>query len=200
MNGRAPGRRVKVAGFISSAGFRDGHRFVVGHWPISPIGPMSDVMWATPDNERVLLTATDDAASFITSIYAFDQVRIGPLDIASDGTHTIVDGHGIRMELFGGRRRPIPIPRPLSFTRYIEAPIARRLMGVETYGTSPTGAIEWYQTRGWRWVIAGEAALNGRNLGSVGPMGRPLCVGFSEPPASPSIVGVHVTIDRPRTP
>lgn len=157
-------------------------------------------MWATPDNERVLLTATDDAAAFITSIYAFDQIRIGPLDVSSDGTHTMVDGHGIQIKLLGGRLRPFRIPRPLSFTRYIEAPIARGLMGVETYGTSPTGATEWYQTRGWRWVIAGEAVLNGRNLGTAGPIARPLSVGFSEPPARPSIVSVKVTIDHPRTP
>ena len=156
-------------------------------------------MWATPENERVLLTATDDAAAFITSIYAFDQIRVGRLDVASDGRHTMVDGHGIRIQLAGGRLRPLHVPRPLGFTRYIEAPIARRLMGVETYGTSPTGAAEWYQTRGWRWVMAGEAVLNGRKLGTAGPIARPLSVGFSEPPVRPSIVAVKVTIDLSRT-
>ena len=198
------GERVEVRGTISAAGFRSGDRFVVGCWPISPIGPMADVMWATADDRRILLAPTERVADFITSIYDFDEVRVGPLEVESDGCHTTVRADGaapdLELTLVGGRKRPIPVPRPLAVTRWIEAPIARLLMGVHTFGVSPTGAREWYQSTGWRWVESGSAHLDGRPLGSPGPVSRPVRVGFSEPPRRPSIVDVRVTIDLPEPP
>ena len=186
-----------VRGTISSAGFASGDRFVIGHWPESPVGPMGDVMWGTPDGRRVLLAPSNAVAEFVTSIYEFDEVRIGPLTTESDGRVTTAVGHGLDLRLVGGRKVPIPFPRPLSVTRWVEAPIARALMGVETFGTSSQGATEWYQSRGWRWVEAGHAVLDGRDLGDLRPVEPPLSVGFSEPPSRPSVVAVHVTIDLP---
>ena len=186
-----------MEGTISSAGFAGGHRFVIGCWPESPIGPLADVMWGRPDGRRVLLAPTEAAAEFICSIYDFDEVRTGPLLVTSDGRRTSVEGHGLELTLTGGRLRPIPVPRPLAVTRFIEAPIARSLMGVETFGTSPRGAVEWYQSKGWRWVTDGSARLDGVDLGAPGAVTPPLQVGFSEPPPRPSIVSVRVTIDLP---
>ena len=190
-------RRVVVVGTISSTGFRDGHRFVIGHWFNTPIGPLNDVMWVKPDDKRVLLAPSREAATFITSIYEFDEVRIGPLSVKSDGRSTEVRGHGVEIDLSGGRYRPLPIARPLIITRFIEAPIARALMGVETFGTSPKGVREWYQARGWRWVIGGGASIDGYDLGLPERIERPVAVGFSEPPRRPSIVAVKVTIEFP---
>lgn len=191
--------RTQVRGTISSAGF-GGHRFVVGHWSESPIGVLSDVMWATPDDERILLVGSDDGAAFITSIYDFDDVRVGPLATTSDGRTTTAHGHGLDLELVGGRARPIPFRRPLAVTRFIERPIARRLMDVQTFGVSSQGVREWYQARGWRWVESGHATLDGVDLGAPGPVAAPLGVGFSEPPRRPSIVTVDVTIEGARLP
>ncbi|MCB1027126.1 MAG: hypothetical protein R2704_15325 [Microthrixaceae bacterium] len=193
------GGLVAVAGTISSASFGDGHRFVVGHWPTSPIGPLADVMWTDPDDRRTLLVGDAAGAEFIGSIYEFDQVAVGPISVTSDGRRTSVSCSRLQLELAGGRLRPVPFPRPLAITRWVEAPIARWLMGVETYGTSPTGAREWYQTRGWRWVTDGHARLDGADLGAPQRFEAPVGVGFSEPPARPSIVKVRVTIDLPRS-
>lgn len=44
-----------LRGSITSLGFDSGHRFVIGDWRHSPIGPFADVMWALPDGHRVLL-------------------------------------------------------------------------------------------------------------------------------------------------
>jgi len=184
-----------VRGTISSAGFGSGDRFVVGHWPVSPIGPFGDVMWATPAGERILLVGSDEAAAFVGSIYRFDRVDVAPLAVRSDGRRTTARSERLRIELVGGRARRVPGPRPLALTRHVEAPIARALMGVETYGTSPTGVPEWYQARAWRWVRDGKASIDGRDLGPPGPLHRPMRVGFSEPPRRPSIVSVQVTID-----
>lgn len=194
---RAESARWVVEGYISSAGFGRGDRIVVGHWPVSPIGPFGDVMWATPDDERILLAPSDEAAAFITAIYEFDSVRVGPLEVSSDGRTTVVSAAQLRLHLEGGRLRPVPIRRPLALTRFIEGPIAKLLMGVDAYGTSTTGAREWYQTRGWRWVTRAAGSVAGEDLGPPGPFAAPIGVGFSEPPRRPSIVAVRVTIELP---
>ena len=43
---------IQIKGFISSIGFSDGNRFVIGHWKESPIGEFGDIMWGTPDGEK----------------------------------------------------------------------------------------------------------------------------------------------------
>ena len=80
-------------------------------------------------------------------------------------------------------------------TRYIEAPIARGLMGVHTFGTSPHGVREWYQARSWCWVRDGRANVNGSDLGAPRKINTPVEFGFSEPPRRPSIVSLRVAAD-----
>ena len=193
------GRRAVVAGTISSAAFAGGHRFVVGCWHTSPVGVLADVMWTDPDDRRILLVASPAGAEFIGSIYEFDEVSVEPLRVVSEGRRTTVSATRFHLDLVGGRMRPVPLRRPLAVTRWVEAPLARALMGVETYGTSLTGAREWYQTRGWRWVHAGNARVDGVDLGEPQRFERPVGVGFSEPPQRPSIVSVRVTIELPPT-
>lgn len=194
---RASGRRQVVDGTISSAAFAGGHRFVIGRWGTSPVGELADVMWTDPDDRRTLVVASSAGAEFIGSIYEFDEVSIEPLRVVSDGRRTTVSTERFHLELIGGRLRPVPLRRPLAVTRWVEAPLAKALMGVETYGTSPTGAREWYQTRGWRWVRSGNARVDGVDLGAPQQFERPVGVGFSEPPRRPSIVAVRVTIEPP---
>ncbi|MGF1597696.1 MAG: hypothetical protein ACFCVK_12330 [Acidimicrobiales bacterium] len=186
-----------VRGTISSTQLAGDHRIVVGRWPTSPIGPLVDVMWRAPDGERRLLVDSEEGAALITSIYEFDDVRIGPLRVEGDDRHTRVRTDGLELDVTGGRRRPVPVRRPLAFTCLVEAPIARALMGVEVHGLSPRGALEWYQTTGWRWIDHGRAAIDGVDVGAPRPFTGPVGVGFSEPPARPSIVSVRVTIVRP---
>lgn len=181
-----------VRGTISSASFGD-EQIVVGCWSNSPIGPIGDVMWSRPDGSRWLLTSSQREADFICSIYAFDDVRLGPLRVTSDGTTTVVDGQGLAIELVGGRAIRLP-PRPRWFTRWCEAPVAKAVMGVHTYGTSPLGRREWYQATALRWVRHARATVDGIHYGNAAPLARPMKVGFSDPPRSPSIVTVKVAI------
>ena len=191
---------MHVRGTISSVGFGSGDRFVIGCWTESPVGALVDVMWATPDGRRRLLTDTDEGAAFITSIYEFDDVEIAPLTVVSERTATTVRSERLSLSLRGGRLRPVPFRRPRAITRLVEAPIARRLMGVECYGTSPLGAREWYQATGWRWVADASGELDGHDLGPPTTLRPALGVGFSEPPARPSIVHVRVSIEVPSEP
>lgn len=188
---------IRIRGSISSAGFAGGNRFVVGHWERSPIGPFGDVMWGTPDGQRILLAGNQKVADFVTSIYNFDDVRIGDLQTESDGRVTTVEGLGLNLHLSGGIARVIPFSRPLSFTRFVERPLAKFLMGVETFGTSSRGVSEWYQAKQWRWVKSGTAVLDGNNLGELSNFSQPIEVGFSEPPTKPAIVSLQVAIRFP---
>lgn len=183
-----------VRGTISSAGFAGGHRFVIGCWAESPIGSFGDVMWIRPNGHRVLIVAGDEAAQFVTSIYGFDETLVTDLVVTSDGRTTNAATDSLRIELVGGPARQLPSRRPLGFTRFVERPIARALMGVNTYGTSPLGVREWYQATAWRWVRSGSASLDGASLGVPGTFTRGANVGFSDPPRRPSIVSVKVAI------
>ena len=101
----APGFSCELSGTIASAGFSSGHRFVVGHWVESPIGPLDDVMWARPDGTRLLLVDRLEAAQLITSVYRFDTVEVLPLRCRMDGAVLVVTaGEGPRQKSPGPLR------------------------------------------------------------------------------------------------
>jgi hypothetical protein len=181
-------------GRIGSVGFASGHRFVVGLWDRGPLGPMSDVMWAFPDGERRLLAPTGAVAELVASVYRFDAVEVVPFTVWSDPTRVELRAGPVRVLLLAGRAWPVFGPRPRWFTRRIEGPLARRLLGVETYGVSSGGRPEWYQARSVRWLLDARATVDGRDQGRFGPVRPPVGVGFSEPPARPSLVRLRTQI------
>lgn len=181
-------------GTISSCGFASGDRFVVGVWRQSPIGPTADVMWARPDGTRVLLAPDDETAEFVTSVYGFDEVRTTPLEVSSSGRHLHLHSDPVDLRLAAdGWSFPLP-PRPRWFTKYAERPVAFAVMGVRTWGVSPTGVQEWYQARRCSFVTSARAAVDGVDLGDRRNL-RPACgFGFSESPPWPSIVEVSPSL------
>ena len=54
---------IRIEGFISSIGFSDGNRFVIGHWKESPIGEFGDIMWGTPEGEKILIAGNEQVAN-----------------------------------------------------------------------------------------------------------------------------------------
>lgn len=193
------GGRAVIKGTISSAAFASGDQFVIGHWSQSPLGPFCDIMWLDANDTRTLIASSRSAARFITNTYEFDHVMVASVDVKNEGATMSAWTDKLEIQISGGRRRPVPIRRPLTLTRYVEAPVARRLMGVETYGLSPTGTREWYQTYGWRWARTATARHGDEDLGELVEVTRPMNVGFSNPPKRPSIVSVTVTIERSAT-
>lgn len=189
----------RMSGTISSCGFESGDRFVVGRWDRSPIGPTLDVMWARASGERILLAPDDRTAAFVTAVYEFDDVRVVPfthVGSTSASEMHLVAGP-IRLRLNAGRRVLYLPPRPLWVTKWLERPVAAALLGVRTWGTSPTGVQEWYQTRAVRLVASAAAELDDHDLGAIRPV-RPVCgFGFSEAPRIPSIVEVRPTLLGP---
>lgn len=186
-----------MRGTISSAGFASGDRFVVGRWLDSPVGPTADVMWATPSGRRILLAPDLATADFVSSVYGFEETRIVEFTCDASPAHLDLDAGPVALHLTAGRAWRIGVRRPAWFTQWIERPVASAVMGVRTYGVSPTGVEEWYQADAWRWITAGTATVNGIDLGALGQI-RPACgFGFSEPPERPSIVEVRPLLRAP---
>jgi hypothetical protein len=190
--------REDLRGHIASAGFASGDRFVVGSWQASPVGPLVDVMWARPDGERVLLAPSAEAATYITSVYGFDRVEVVDVagGVAPDGRGLRVVAGPVALSLSTGWGVPLPLA-PAWFVRWVEGPVARALLGVRTYGVSPTGVREWYRATSWRPVRRGSASVHGADLGALGPVDPRCGFGFSEPPVRPSIVAVRPQLERP---
>lgn len=186
-----------MRGVITSVGFESGDRFVIGDWKRGPIGPMTDIMWARPDGERVLLAPSCEVADFVSAIYAFDRVWVVPFTVSSRPGALRVAAGTVRIGVDGGPPIPIPGPRPSWVTRYVEQPIARVLLGVSTYGVSPTGVEEWYRALALRWVTDARAWLFGKDLGAMTEVDPPVGVGFTEPPRRPSMVTVWPLLRRP---
>lgn len=171
----------------------------IGHWDDGPVGPMVDVMWATPGGRRVLLADSSATAAFVSAVYAFDEVRVVAMRATRDERSIDVGAGPLEVSLRAGpgRRLPPLALRPPWVTRLIEAPVARLALGVHAYGVSLTGVHEWYRATAWRPVVAAAASLDGRSLGPLGPLRPPLGVGFSEPPRRPSMVLVHPMLEDP---
>ena len=174
---------------------------MVGTWRESPLGRLDDLMWARPDGRRLLLAGTQEAADYVSAAYGFDEVVVGPLRVDLRGRFLNLHApeRGLELHLTGGFRIGLPWPRPAWFTRWIEGPIAHRLMGVNTYGVSPTGVREWYRAVSIRRVVAGWASVDGADLGRLGPIDPKTGFGFSEPPTFPSMVEVHPLLEWPST-
>jgi len=197
--GPPTGIRYDLAGHIASAAFTSGHRFVVGLWHHSPLGPMVDVMWAKPGGERVLLVDRPQVGDLISAVYRFDAVEQVPFDWQWDGPALRLRAGDLQLGLRTGHRWTIPLAsvRGIPAARWIEAPLARWILGVRTFGVSPTGIFEWYRADEYRAVVEGRASLAGTDLGPLCRFDRPTGFGFSEPPRRPSVVKVRPMLVDP---
>lgn len=191
-------RRFSLAGAIISTGFYSGDRVVVGHWSSTPIGALTDVMWSDPEGLRTLYVPTDEAAAFVGGVYEFDRVVVTDIVVDAGASRLRLEFDDRRLDLAAGRGIRIPFRwRPAWFTRFVEAPIARIVMGVVAYGTSPTGVREWYRADRWRPLRSAVAEIDGMPLGSMERVDPPTGFGFSEPPARPSWVDVRPLLEYP---
>lgn len=190
--------RHELRGFIASTGFTSGHRVVVGHWVVSPIGPVTDVMWAPPGGERVLLVPSGRAGAFVGAVYGFDRVEVVAVTATADERRVDVVAGDLAVTMEAGPGWRVPFPwRPAWFTRWVEGPVARAAMGVRTYGVSPRGVREWYRADGYRPLVGATGRLADDDLGAMAPIDPPAGFGFSEPPRRPAIVAVRPLLEDP---
>jgi hypothetical protein len=196
---RTPGgTRHGLDGVIASCGFASGDRVVVGHWWTSPVGPFTDVMWCEPDGVRVLYAPDDTVARFVTALYRFDRLEVVPFETFSSSRLLVVRFGDREVRVDARRRRwPVPLSGSPAVCRWVQGPVARRLMGVRTYGVTGSGVHEWYRARSHRRLRSASATAGGRALGSMTPVEPAVRFGFSEPPRRPSFVRVRPLLVDP---
>ncbi|MDQ4142283.1 MAG: hypothetical protein M3198_00820 [Actinomycetota bacterium] len=204
---------IRLDGIIAGCGFSSGDRFVAGIWKSGPLGPMNDLMWAQPDGRKVLLVPDPEVGTFVGGIYSFDEVRVVPFDLVTSTSHRLHLRAGpVELDLFAVpgprifRLRPKWLRRTRTWVRVEDRllrPIVGRFVlqgaaGVRGYGTSPSGVREWYAIDHVNPVVWGDASIDGRDLGALGPVLPPVRFGFSEFPEKPALVRCAPILDGAR--
>ncbi|MEU4689004.1 hypothetical protein [Actinoplanes sp. NPDC023714] len=196
---------MRFDGWIAGLGTGSGTRIVVGHWPVSPFGAVSDVMVEHADGRRVLLAPSEELGWFVADTYSFDRVETVPVEVRRDGARWSVDAGPLELRFgIGGRGglgillRAVPtvVARRLAWVRLIDTP-ARLLRGVRTYGSAGNGRREWYAAQDLHRIVAASASLGGEDLGGLTDIDPPVKFGFGSTPPFPALVRVTTTVRLP---
>jgi hypothetical protein len=195
--------RLRFDGWIAGLGTTGGTRLVVGHWPGSPFGPVTDVMIERPDGHRLLLAVTAELAGFVAETYTFDEVRVVPITVDRSPSAWTVTAGPLRLAFTTGGRGvlgrllfavPAALARHLLWVRLLDLP-ARLLRGVRTHGSAGNGRREWYAVRDLHRITAATATLDGAALGGLAPVDPPVRFGFGSVPRSPALVRITTTVE-----
>ena len=198
--------RLRFDGWILGTGTTSGTRVVLGHWPSSPLGPISDVMVQRPDGHRVLLAPNAEVAAFVGSTYTFDEVRLVEVTVRRpDGATWTLDAGPLALRVRTGRRPflglllravPAPLARRPAWIGLLDLP-ARLLTGLRTKGSAGNGRTEWYGVQDLHTLSEVAATWDGEPLGALAPVRPPVTFGFGSVPPRPSVVRVTTTVQLP---
>lgn len=196
--------RWRFDGEIAAFGTTTGHRVVVGRWPGSPFGPISDIMLEAPDGTRLLIAPSEEVAHFLASTYRFDSVEVEPVDvIRQPGRLELVAGQ-LQADMTVGRRGWLglllrAVPRPVATAPAWAAlvdPLARVMLpGVRSRGSAGTGRREWYGTWDFHLLVSVTASWRGTDLGAMADVFPPVRFGFGSAPRRPSVVRLTTTVE-----
>jgi hypothetical protein len=196
--------RDRFGGWIAGLGTAGGHRLVVGHWPSSPYGPVTDVMAEDPAGHRTLYAPTPQLAAFLAAAYRFDDVKVAPCHARRSGASWTVEAGPLELSFIVGRRTvlgwllravPAPLARATWWVGLLDLPARRLLPGVRTRGRTRDGRRQWYGARDLHAVVAADATLSGQDLGALRPVHPPVRFGFGSAPTRPSLVHLTTTIE-----
>lgn len=196
-------QRSRFDGFIAGVGSTSGIRVVVGHWLDTPLGDFSDAMVETASGHRVLLAPQEEVTEFVEATYSFDEVRLEPFAVTTDGESWRVRSTSLSLDLRIGRRTPLGWALRAVPTRWAQSPlwctltdpVARVAMrGVRTRGTAGNGRREWYGATDHRRVVAAAGRFDGVDLGDLAPVEPAPSFGFSSTPRAPSVTTVVTTV------
>jgi len=196
-------RRVRFRGHIAGVGSTSGVRVVVGHWLASPLGAFADAMVETASGHRVLLAPDGDVARFVAATYEFDEIRLEPFTVLSDGRTWRVRSTSLDLSLTLGDRTWLGrllalVPRPVATSpRWcaLSDPVARFLLrGVRTRGET-RDRREWYGATALRSITAASGSFDGVDLGALAPVDPPPRFGFSSTPPRPSVTDLVTTVE-----
>jgi hypothetical protein len=193
-------------GVIAGLGTQSGVRVVVGHWPRSPFGPVSDVMIEKPDGHRLLVAPTRAVARFIATTYAFDEVRVAPVTVIPADEVWTVSAGPLELRFRVGRRGwlglllrsvPAPLARLPAWIAAVDVPARLVLPGVRTRGSAGAGRRQWYAARDLRPIVEITACLDGHDPGPLAAVNPPVRFGFGSTPRTPALVRVTTIVDVP---
>ncbi|WP_138733244.1 hypothetical protein [Modestobacter excelsi] len=198
--------RLTFDGWILGLGTVSGTRVVVGHWPRSPLGPISDVMVQRPGGSRVLLAPGPEVADFVGATYTFDEVRIVPVTVARPDDRTwSVQAGPLDLRTRTGPRPvlgrllhavPARLARRPAWIGLLDLP-ARVTTGLRTTGSAGNGRTEWYGVQDLHALVEVDARWDGEPLGALTPVRPPVTFGFGSVPPRPSVVRVTTTVQLP---
>jgi hypothetical protein len=195
--------RWRFDGEIAAFGTVSGHRIVIGRWPVSPFGPISDVMVEEPRGDRLLIAPSGEVAEFIASTYRFDSVDVAPVEVIRRPGWLHVDAGPLRSDLAIGRRgwlglllRAVPhrIATSPAWAALIDPFTRAVLPGVRTRGSAGSGRREWYGAWDLHPLVSVTASLHGTDLGAMADVCPPVRFGFGSTPRRPSIVRLITTV------
>jgi hypothetical protein len=195
--------RWRFEGEIAAFGTTSGHRIVVGRWPVSPFGPISDVMIETPDGTRLLIAPSDEVARFVASTYRFDSVEVAPVDVIRQPRRVAVVAGRLRADLTVGPRgwlglllRIVPrrVATAPAWATVVDPLVQAVLPGVRTRGSAGARRREWYGAWDLHPLVSVTASWQGSDLGTMAEVRPPVRFGFGSTPRRPSIVGLTTTV------
>jgi hypothetical protein len=199
--------REQFTGWIAGLGTDSGHRVVIGHWPTSPYGLVTDVMVEDPAGHRILYAPTPQLAGFLRAAYRFDDVQVATCRARCSGPCWRVQAGPLQLTFTIGRRNLLgwllwAVPTALARTPWwvgLMDLFARWLLpGVRTRGRTRDGRRQWYGAQDLHPIIAADAALHGLDLGALRAVQPPVSFGFGSVPAPPSLVHLTTTIEAVR--
>jgi hypothetical protein len=194
---------LRFDGEIGGTGWSSGTRIVIGRWPVSPFGPIADLMVETAAGHRILVAPTSEIADWIAATYRFDEVRIEPVTVTRVPGWLAVRAGSVQVRLrIGGRpllgRLLALVPRPLARARWwcrvVDLPARVVLHGVRTVGTAGGGRREYYAALDLHRITGGSARVDGEPLGAPGPVRPPVRFGFGSTPPGPALVRITTSV------
>ena len=196
--------RWRFDGEIAGFGTTTGHRIIVGRWPVSPFGPISDVMVEAPDGTRLLIAPNDEVAGFIAGTYHFDVVQVELVEMIRQPDRWDVMTGQLQANLTVGRRSGLglllrAVPRPVATAvawAAVVDPLARVMLpGVRTRGSAGAGRREWYGAWDVHLLVSVTANWRGADLGAMADVFPPVRFGFGSTPRRPSVVRLTTTVE-----
>jgi hypothetical protein len=197
--------RWRFDGEIAAFGTTTGHRVVIGRWPVSPFGPVSDIMLEAPDGTRLLIAPSDEVARFVASCYRFDSVEVKPVEVIhKPGRWDVVAGQ-LQATLIVGHRgwlglllRAVPrsVATAPAWAALVDPLVRVMLPGVRTRGSAGGGRREWYGAWDSHPLVSVTASWRGTDLGAMTDVFPPVRFGFGSAPRRPAVVRLTTTVQR----
>jgi hypothetical protein len=170
---------------------------------------VTDVMVEDPAGHRTLYAPTPQLAAFLGTAYRFDDVQVVPCSAGRSGPDWMVQAGPLQLSFAIGRRTLLgwllrAVPAPLARTPWwvglLDLPTRRLLPGVRTSGRTREGRRQWYGAQDLHRIVAADAILAGRALGTLRAVHPPVGFGFGSVPSRPSLVHLTTTIEAARPP